>query len=266
MKRLIIFLAVILVCSSFSFSFAEEEQKSGGIFNSIGSFFSDTLNDASQWVEGLWENTTKWIDGAWKDAAVWINGVWGDASKWIEQTWNDSSVWVSSIWGDASNWVSDMVSTWWTNTFNTVTEDTRNIWTWLQDKADDWKVHESDLLESIKVAIASAGDSSEENVKDLFFALLVKLGINETDSEKIWTTIQAYAEQKGISSIASAKLSIPYLLQLCSDSTDQANGNPIPAVAVAQYLTGIIEKLGINDNDAANELVSQLSDALAGIL
>ncbi len=259
------FLAIILGCSSVSFSFAEDENKSGGILDSIGSFFTNTWNDASTWIEGVWEDTTEWADGAWKDATTWISGAWGNASVWVEQAWNKSSTWVSGIWGDATSWVSNTVSTWWANTFYTVTEDSNNVWAWLQDKADGLKAHGTDLLESAKTAIASADDEVEENVKELIFAMLVKLGINETDSEKVWNTIKAYAEQKGISSLSAAKLSIPYLLQLCADSADQADENCIPAVAVAQYLTGIIEKLGVNDNDYANELVSQLNETLAGI-
>lgn len=266
MKKLAaFFLVVILWCSSISFSLAEEEQKTGRIFDSIGSFFTDTWNDASTWAEGAWNDTTKWVDDAWKDATAWISGAWGDASKWVEQAWNDSSAWVSNIWGDATSWVSDTVSTWWTSTFNTVTEDSKNAWAWLQDKADGLKAQGTDLLEGAKAAVASFGDSAEGKVKESIFAMLVKLGVNETDSEKVWATIQAYAEQKGIFPIAAAKLSIPYLLQLCADSADQANGNNIPAVAVAQYLTGIIEKLGVNDNAAADERVSQLNDTLAGI-
>lgn len=254
MKKIIALLLVMaLAYSAVSVSFAEEEQKSRGFFGSVGSFFSDTWSDASGWIEGAWKDTTQWLDGAW-----------GDASKWVEQAWNDSSSWVSDIWGDASGWASDTVSTWWTKTFKTVTKDSQNIWTWVQDKSDSLKTKGSDILENAKDAIAAAGDSAEEKVRETILVLLDKLGIQEAEAGKVWDTIQAYAEQKGISTLAAAKLSVPYLMQLWMESTEQSNGS-IPAVAVAQYLTGVIEKLKIKDNVDANELISQLNNVLADI-
>ncbi|MCQ2458030.1 MAG: hypothetical protein MJ142_04760 [Clostridia bacterium] len=160
--------------------------------------------------------------------------------------------------------MSDTFSAWWTDTFNTVTEDSKNVWSWLKTKANGLKALGTDLFEDAKAAVASAGESAMEKVKGLISAILTKLGINEADAEKVWGTINAYAKQKGIATLSAAKLAIPYLLQLCVDSADQANGD-IPAVAVAQYLTGIIEKLGVDDNAEADGLVSQLIDTLAGI-
>lgn len=263
-KRIALFLIAVAACCVISISFAEEGQKSGEILDSISSFFSNTWNDASGWVEGAWTDTTKWVDVVWKDATVWIKSSWGDASKWIEQAWNDSSTWVSDIWGDASNWAADTVSAWWTSTFNIVTQDSKDAWAWIKDRADRLKAYGVELFESVKDAVSSADEHAEEKLEKVFFSMLEKLSINETDANKVWETICSYAEQKNISTIATIKLSIPYLLQLCVDSAEQSNVN-IPAVAVAQYLTGIIEKLGINDNDAAYELVIQLNDALSDI-
>lgn len=253
MKRLTALLfAMILLCSVVSFAFAEGTNQSNELWSSLGSFFSNGWNDVTNWVSNAWEDAGKWIDEAW-----------GDASKWVEQAWSDSSTWVSDIWGDASEWVEENVVPWWTETFNTVTEDSKNAWTWIQDKANALKNQGNEVLDKAKSAIATIGDSAEENVKDIFLSLLADLDLCETDADKVWETIQAYAEEKGISPISAAKLAIPYLLKLNADADQE--GGKIPAVAIAQYLTGIIEKLGISNDDYANELIDQLNEVLSGL-
>ena len=51
------------------------------------------------------------------------------------------------------------------------------------------------------------------------------------------------------------------MTQLAVDSGSAGNGK-IPAVAVAQYLTGIIEKIGLENEKQAQQLISELEMAL----
>lgn len=276
MKKFVaLFLAAVLFCSTASFTFAEDEEKSDGFFDSVGSFFSDTWNDATdwvegawddstEWVEGAWDDSTKWIEGAWNDTTAWLDGTWGDASKWIGQAWNKSSAWVSNIWGDASGWVSDTAIPWVVDTFNSIiSDDSDDVWEWMQKEKDHLMEPGIDLINKVKTAITSEDDDTEEKLKTTIFVMLDMLGIVETDAEKVWETITADAEQKGISPISLAKIAIPYLLRLCANSSDQAIKS-IPAKAIAQYITGVIEKLGVKDNAMADELVQQLNDIIIG--
>ena len=257
MKKLIsLVLAIMLACSAVGGAFAEQDQGLGGLFNALGSFFSDAYNEVSGWVEGAWEDTSKWIEGAW-----------GDASKWIEQALGDSSAWFNDIWGDASTWVNDAagtVNTWWKDTFATVTEDSKNAWSWMQEKAEDLKTQGAEVLDKAKVAVADFGTDAEDKVKEVFNALLEKLGLNEKNSSKVMDSMKAYSEQKGIDLVTTLKIAIPYTMKLCADSTANPGGS-IPAVAVAQYLIAAIEKLAITDVVTAEKLVLDLNEILSAL-
>lgn len=263
-KSVFMLILLTVICSIGLCSFAEETDKQGGFFNSIGSFFSDTWNDTTDWVGDAWEDTTQWIEGAWDNTTDWINGAWGDASGWINQAWDGSSAWVSDIWGDVSGWVSETVTPWWVNTFDTVTEDSKYTLEWVRESAYDLKANGTEFFVRVKDAVSVTDEFEDERVKEVILALLAKLNINGTDADKVWDTIVAYSEQKGLSPTSIGKISIPYIIKLCSDNADNITAD-IPALAVAQYLTGIIEKLGIIDATVANGFVSQLIDIFEDI-
>ena len=234
---------------------AEEDNKNN-VFESIGSFFSNT-----------WDNVSSWSEARWTDFSSWVNGAWGDASKWVSQVWNDSSTWVTDIWGDASNWVvesyesaSDSIGAWWAKTFNRVTVTDDNAWNWLRESATDINSQSILLLSQMKDAIISSEDA-EQKAKDTFYLLLANLNISESDAENIWKTIQAYSDEKGIASLTAVRISLPYLWQLAIDNDLESNGN-IPAVAVAQYLTAIYEKMGIISESSATDYIEQLIEVL----
>lgn len=250
MKRLISSVLILsYLCLTPSTTFAEEESKPN-LFESIGTFFSNTWNDVSSWTGDRWSDFTSWVSGAW-----------GDASRWVSQAWNDSSAWVTDIWGDASNWVvesyesaSGTISAWWAETFNQVTDTNENAWTWLRESAAVMDAQNSSLLDQIKDVLCSS-EATEK--KEMFYTLLAHLGASGNDADKVWETIQVYSEQKGISTMSAVQISLPYLLQLKIDSEAEANGS-IPAVAVAQYLTAIIEKMGLSSESVATDYVDQL--------
>lgn len=255
MKR---FFAILLVlCMMLPMAVAEEENRS--VLDTIGG-----------WFRKAWEDTSGWVSQAWENASKWMKGAWGDASKWVEQAWNESSQWVIEIWGDVSTWASETyenasgsIGAWWTKTFNTVTETTSNLWGWLAEETAALQSETREILSSIKEAVMTNDGDAETKVKSVFFVILKKLNINDEDSQKVWNTIEAYAKQKGISKLAVSRLALPYLLQLIIDSMESQSG--IPAIAIAQYLTAIVEKLNINSTDTANQLIEQLNEVLGGI-
>ena len=253
MKRFFsLFLVLCLICPA---ALAEEE-KPRSFWDSVGGWFSQTAEDVSDWASG-----------AWKDASKWVKGAWGDASQWVEQAWNDSAEWVTDIWGDVADWAtdaydsaSDSAKAWWAKTFNTVTKSTENAWNWLTEEIDSLKPEVRENLDLVREAASAAGDSAEAAVRDAFDQMLAKLDLNENDARKVWETVSAYADQKGISRLTAARLALPYLLQLTIDSAESDTG--IPAVAIAQYLTAIMEKQGVGTDETADELVEQLRQAL----
>ena len=260
MKRIIILLFVAaMVCIQFSCALSEEET-SGGLFGSIGSFSSSTWKDVSDWAENVWNDVSSWVDNAW-----------GDASEWVTKAWNDSSEWISDIWGDASSWaaesydsVAKTVNTWWIDTFDAVTTSAKDKWIWFKQSVSTWDTQAMEFVRQIKDSLHAETDDSEKKIHDTFTDLLDKLNIRGSDADKVWETIRAYAEQKGISPILAEKLTLPYLLQLAVDSSAESSGS-IPAIAVAQYLTAVIEKEDINSDETADQLVDELKDILDSI-
>lgn len=266
MKRF--FAILMILCMLSTAAFAESgEQKS--VFDAIGGWFSQAWTDASGWVSQAWQDASKWVEGAWKDASKWIEGAWGDASKWVVQAWNDSSQWVAGIWGDVSSWVSGTTEsaagasgTWWTKTFNTVTANAEKPWAWLAGETASLQAETKEILSKVKDAVKSGEDEAEAKVKDAFNSMLKKLKLSDDDSQKIWQTLEAYANQKGFSKIAVAKLALPYLFQLTVDGAGAQNN--MPPIAIAQYLTAIVEKLNITSMDSVNSLIEQLNKEVFG--
>lgn len=253
MKRCLIF--GLILCLTCSVAFAEEEQ-SKSIWDSIGGWFNQAAEDTSNWVSQAWSGASKWTEGAW-----------GDASKWVEQAWNGSSTWATEIWGVVSTWAVDTydnatgtVSSWWTETFNSVTKYKNDTWNWITEESASSNAKFKEELTTIQSAIL---DSEVDAVKTVFDKMISQLGLTDEDAEKVWSTVKSYAEEKGISHLTAAKLALPYLFKLTVDGGTSNNG--IPAIAIAQYITAIVEKLNISSEHDANELVQQLSKTLEAI-
>ena len=253
-KAAAILTTLVLICTCIPSGLAEEQKS--GFLDSVGSFFS-----------GAWSDVSQFAEGAWKDVSGWVEGAWGDASKWVEQAWNDSSTWAVGIWGDVSTWAVDTynsasgsVTAWWTETFNHVTEKTNDAWNWFMDESDKLQKEHQEKLQNLQDAVAATGENAQSKVKEAFMNLLKQLNLNDADAEKVWKTIEAYAKEKGISTLSAAKIALPFLMQLAIDSQSENTG--IPAIAIAQYLTGVVEKLGVNNEAGAEELISQLNQIL----
>ncbi len=223
-----------------------------------------TVDEATKWVEDTYGEAAKWTEGAWKEVTKWVEGSWGDAAKWVEKTWNDSSAWISGIWGDLSSWASDSIDSanaWWKETFKKVTETSDNVWSWFTAAAYGADTAFYEDYNKLKEVISDAGSATLDSVKNAYMPLLKKLGMNDQDAEKIWKTVLAYADQKGLDQLTTATLALPYLFKLTVDSSLESKS--IPPVNVAQFLTAALDKLNIDSAATAEKLLKQLKDLLA---
>ena len=228
---------------------------------------SEALNSLGSLLSGAWDQVSELAAGALEDASAWVDDNWGDASKWVEQAWNDSSAWAESIWGDVSAWASETYGTasaaagaWMAETLNNLKGAEADTWAWLQDSSGAMAAQGGELLQKMKDALADP-DEDLQKVRSLFEETLKELELSEADIEKVWATVQAYAQQKGLSAQKVTRLILPYLVQLKTEYENGVNGT-IPAISIAQYLTAVVEKLGVATEKAADALIAQLNEAL----
>jgi len=167
---------------------------------------------------------------------------------------------VLNIWGDASTWVtetahtvSESVSNWWVDTFQTVTDKTNGALEWVGNESEAFKStlkeKYTDIAAAAKDGIANAGES----IKNVYEDLLKKLNLNEIDTAKILETLKVYADKIGVSVTTVAAALLPYLVKIVIEST--VTGKSIPAVAVAMFLTAVIDKLDVTTEEQAEQLV-----------
>ena len=240
-KSICLILSCMLLCCGTALA---EQENQGGWLDQLGGIVTDALNQAGTFFT---------------NASQWVSQNWGEAAQWVEKAWGQSSEWVQRIWGDASKWAQENLngaSAWWTETYARITATADDAWKWMRDTYDQLLSQAKTETEGLKQAVAS---QAEDTVKQQTLALLKEMKLSDEDAAKVWETLEAYAEQKGISTLSAAKLALPSLLQLTVDSRD---AEPMPAVAVAQYLTAVIEKMGVTNEAEAQELIDQLNTAL----
>ena len=248
-KRLFAF--AVVLCLLIPVAKAENQESS--LFDSIG-----------EWIEQAWNDASKWISQAGQDTSSWAERAWGDASKWVEQAWNDSSKWMTDIWDNVSDWTAatynsaaGTVSTWWTDTFNKVTETKNNIWEWIGKESQEVKEQIRQKYDYINTAARNSISDAEKKIQSTFWDLLKQLNLKTEDIQKVTETIKAYAAEKGISLAPLEEFLMPYLIQFALDA--QAHGiNIIPPEIVAQYLTGVTEKIGATTDDLVKGFIESL--------
>ena len=98
-------------------------------------------------------------------------------------------------------------------------------------------------------------------MEEAFTDLLKKLNLEDDDIRKILETVRAYAAEKGISEESLEQIMLPYLVQLAEDGSKAQNGQ-IPAIAVAQYLTGLMTEKGIGTEEDAQRMINTLKETL----
>ncbi len=274
MKRFAAFL--LSLCLFVSFAAAEEE---GSAPEGIGSWFRQAWQDASAWTEQAWDeasawteqaldDASKWAEQAWKDAPEWLQTAWGDASGWVEQAWNEASPELQKIWGDVSTWasgvydsVSGNASAWWAETFRKVTEAKDKAWKWIDSASENVRKKIAEKYLEAHSGIQNEVSEAGETMEQIYTDLLKKLNLNEEDIGRVLDTIKAYADQRGISAESVEQIMLPYLVQLAEDGSAAQNGQ-IPAIAVAQYLTGIMVEEGIGTEEDAQRMISTLKETL----
>ena len=253
MKFMRLVALVLVLCLAAPLAFAEEKTENNTVLG---------------WIEEKVDSVTTWASDKWKDASPWIEKTWGDASEWVERTWSDASSWAADLWGDVSSWASekynaavDQAGIWWAETYKKVTDVKDNAWEWIQTESTELKDQVVRKYEEVEKAAEKGVAEAEKKVEELYSDLLAKLNISKEDVSRIIQTIGAYAVQKGIPALALKKVLLPYLVKLVFDS--QASGGiAIPAIAVAQYLLGVIEKKNLNTEEQALKLF----DLLGGFL
>ena len=145
-----------------------------------------------------------------------------------------------------------------------MTDSSGKAWSWLTEESGLLKEKAAAATQDVKAAVSATGGQAEEQVRKTFDALLARLDLTAGDADRVWRTVEAYAREKGISTLAAAKLALPCLLQLTLDAAAEPERS-IPAIAIAQYLTAVMEKLGVQSDSGAEELLRKLSEALNGV-
>ena len=227
---------VLAVCLISSFAFAEEEKK-GSVLD--------------------------WFGNVWNDTKSLAGSTWEDTSKWVQETWDTSSEWVTGIWGDASTWVSDQydaasgtVSNWWVGVFDSVTGAANNAWEWIGNETQSFKDTVSEKYNEVTTSVQKGLSDAGTAVSNVYTELLKTLKLDDIDIGKVLETIREYALKIGIPAVTLALYLLPYLIKLVAESN--ATGKTIPAIVVAQFLTSIVRKMGVESEDQTQLLVDKL--------
>lgn len=226
-------------------------------WNDVKTEVGDLWDGASEWADGAWEGASAWLSDKWEDAKTWITKAWGDASEWIEKNWNDPDSKIRKIWGEAADWIgekSEKIIAWLKEAFKKVTEYAGKVWDWVKGL----KTEDSDLFAQMEEALTET-EVTEQEVQETLGTLGEALSLTEDDNEKIWDTVEAYAQDRQIEPATLGQLALPYMLQLNADAEGQEE---IPGAAVAQFLTAVFEKTGINGNDDAESALTLLRNVL----
>lgn len=203
-----------------------------------------------------------------EEAASWISETWGSLSKQIDQLWNDSTGWASSVWSDVSTWAedkwnrsADTLSAWWVNAFNRVTEKKEKAWSWLAEKADALRQKKQELFEAMRKAVGEEDDASAKGTRDAFVMIMDAFDIQAFDIDRVWHTIELYAEKKGFTTASTAKIMLPALLDL-QEVHEEESDEELPAIIIAQYLTGVVDNMDLQTEEDAKAYVQLLNDTL----
>ena len=104
MKR---FITVLLVlCMMLSAASYAEEEKPKSIWDSIGGWVNQAVEDTSNWASQAVEDTTNWVSNAATDAWNWTTGAANDAWNWTTGATNDAWNWTVRTASDTWNGVS----------------------------------------------------------------------------------------------------------------------------------------------------------------
>ena len=90
-KMLAFTLTLYVACSLMSASAFAEEEESKSVWDSIGGWFSQTAEDASNWASQAWEDTSGWVSDTATGAWAWVTGAANDAWNGVSGFFNPPS-------------------------------------------------------------------------------------------------------------------------------------------------------------------------------
>ena len=105
-KMLAFTLTLYVACSLTTASAFAEEEESKSVWDSIGGWFSQTAEDASNWASQAWEDTSGWVSDTATGAWAWVTGAANDAWGWTVGAASDAWAWTVQTANGAWNGVS----------------------------------------------------------------------------------------------------------------------------------------------------------------
>ena len=236
MKRFISLL--LILCMVMPLAFAEEE-KSQSVWDSIGGWFSQAVDDVSAWSVQAWNDVSGWTVQAWDDSSKWVSKAWEDSTSWASTNWDNFIVWVNSITAaDPYAWITNVI------------------------------VDNGILAYDEYVSTRSflAGEPNLEEIRQEYDGLLSELSLLNEDKEVLWCMIQNWTEQQGISMEQASKLALPFLNRLVIEGeTVIGEGAEFSGPVVGQYLVTILEAMNLDSTEKADRELKSLRASLEEI-
>lgn len=269
MKRFVSLLLVI--CLALPTAFAEENQPKS-VWDSIGGWVNQAVEDTADWASQAWEDTSEWTGQAlqdtsdwaataWGDVSAWATQAWKDVSAWTVQAWNDSSKWVSQAWADSSNWATtnwDYFIVW----VNTIASG--DPYSWLKDDILDHGILAYDEYAEVRALLNS--DPSTDQLRQKYIDTLSELSLLNEDKETLWNLIQQWSEENGLSIEQTSKLALPFLTRLIIVGENAiGEGAEFSGPVVAQYLLTILEEMKLDSTGTADMRLKILHASLEGL-
>lgn len=232
------FVALLLAfCLVISNAYAEEENTS--IFNTIGNWFNQAVED-----------TSNWASQAWSDVSAWAGQAWDDSSKWVSQAWEDSTVWASTNWDGFTIWMNTVVS--------------GNPYSWIPNEILDNGLFAYDIFVDLRNFLAD--NPNREQLHKKFIDYLSELSLLNEDKDILWNTLQDWSDEKNLSSKQVIKIVLPYINRLQIEGSSAIGDDVIlSGPVVAQYLLTILESMKLDSSTKADMQLKIQHSVLEGL-
>lgn len=258
LKRIVA--GLLAFCLAFPTALAEEEQPKS-VWDSIGGWFNQAVEDTSDWASQAWENTSDWAGQAWQDASEWATNAWGDVSAWAVQAWNDSSKWVSQAWTDSSNWA---VTNWdhfivWVNTVAS-----GDPYSWVKNVVLDNGILAYNEYADVRSFLNN--NPSLDQIHQKYDSSLSELSLLNEDKDTLWAMIQQWSDENNLQMEQTTKLALPFLTRLLIEGEAViGDGAEFSGPIVGQYLLTILEAMNLDSAGTADMRIKILHASLEGL-
>lgn len=246
MKR---FLSLLLaLCLMFSTALAEEP--SGSIWDSIGGWFNQAAEDASNWASQAWEDSSAWATQALRDASSWFVQAWDDSANWVSQAWDDSSNWAATNWDNFLVWANTLAS--------------GDPYAWIKDVILDNGILAYDEYAALRSFLNSRPDT--EQLHQRYIDAFSELSLLNDDKDIIWDMLQEWSNEKGLTIEQTSNIALPFLVRLLIEGEPVIGENvEFSGPVVAQYLLTILETMNLDSSDKADMRLKILLASLEGL-